>query len=75
MSYLALFDSVSLVCLALAMVAQFWDWGGGKKDRLQHGLMNVAFWGWLAVLGWMLVFHPEELEREASSFLHSTLGR
>jgi hypothetical protein len=75
MSYLALFDSVSLFCLVLAMVAQFWDWGGERKERLQNGLMNVAFWGWLVVLGWLLIFHPKELEREASSFLHSTFGR
>jgi hypothetical protein len=71
MSFLAIFDSVSIACLALAMVAQFWDFGGRRKERFERWMMNVAFWGWLVCVVWLLVFHPKELESEAATLLHS----
>ena len=75
MSSLAVFDSVSLVCLVLAMVAQFWHSGGRQKEVLQRWLLNVAFWGWLVCLAWLLIFHPKELESEARDLLRSTMAR
>ena len=75
MSSLAAFDAISLVCLALAMVAQFVDFGGRHKELLERWLLNAAFWGWLMCVAWLLVFHPAELESEASSLLHSLSAR
>ena len=74
MSALAVFDSVSLLCLVTAMTMQLWNPVGRNKEIVQRWLLNFTVWGWLAFVTWMLIFRPRELESEFRELWRSFSG-